>query len=238
MLQYTHLCFDPLIRWTKDMKFEPRLATKWERIDDLTVKTNDNITGHHTGLIGRSAGHYLRNQRPSRLRVRESVELTGATGRTAEDAWSRWLATGTLEAGGMSGSLLLSGTVAGTNAPANSPETFQVGGTEPLLFDPALLSQRLAMPALPAGSLRGDRITTATAELRSELLGSVFFWAADARGDELGWYRMVGSQMTADAGPIPYLRLPSVVFRAGSAYLLDGPDRGGWRWWLVLGWRP
>jgi ABC-type transport system substrate-binding protein len=26
MLQYTHLCFDPLIRWTKDMKFEPRLA--------------------------------------------------------------------------------------------------------------------------------------------------------------------------------------------------------------------
>ncbi|MDY0228102.1 MAG: ABC transporter substrate-binding protein [Desulfomicrobium apsheronum] len=38
MLQYTHLCFDPLIRWTKDMKFEPRLATKWERIDDLTVR--------------------------------------------------------------------------------------------------------------------------------------------------------------------------------------------------------
>ena len=38
MLQYTHLCFDPLIRWTKDMKFEPRLATKWERIDPLTVR--------------------------------------------------------------------------------------------------------------------------------------------------------------------------------------------------------
>ena len=38
MLQYTHLVFDPLIRWTKDMKFEPRLATKWERIDPLTVR--------------------------------------------------------------------------------------------------------------------------------------------------------------------------------------------------------
>jgi peptide/nickel transport system substrate-binding protein len=38
MLQYTHLVFDPLIRWTKDMKFEPRLAEKWERIDDLTVR--------------------------------------------------------------------------------------------------------------------------------------------------------------------------------------------------------
>ncbi|TFG89854.1 MAG: ABC transporter substrate-binding protein, partial [Syntrophobacterales bacterium] len=38
MLQYSHICFDPLIRWTKDMKFEPRLATKWERIDDLTMR--------------------------------------------------------------------------------------------------------------------------------------------------------------------------------------------------------
>ncbi|GAB1410622.1 ABC transporter substrate-binding protein [Desulfovibrionales bacterium] len=38
MLQYSHLVFDPLIRWTNDMKFEPRLATKWERMDPLTVR--------------------------------------------------------------------------------------------------------------------------------------------------------------------------------------------------------
>ncbi len=38
MLQYTHMVFDPLIRWTQDMKFEPRLAEKWERIDPLTVR--------------------------------------------------------------------------------------------------------------------------------------------------------------------------------------------------------
>ena len=38
MLQYSHICFDPLVRWTKDMKFEPRLASKWERIDDLTMR--------------------------------------------------------------------------------------------------------------------------------------------------------------------------------------------------------
>jgi peptide/nickel transport system substrate-binding protein len=39
MMQYSHLVFDPLIRWTQDMKkFEPRLAAKWERIDDLTVR--------------------------------------------------------------------------------------------------------------------------------------------------------------------------------------------------------
>jgi len=38
MLQYSHMVFDPLIRWTQDMKFEPRLAEKWERIDENTVR--------------------------------------------------------------------------------------------------------------------------------------------------------------------------------------------------------
>jgi len=38
MLQYSHLVFDPLIRWTQDRKFEARLATKWERISDTTVR--------------------------------------------------------------------------------------------------------------------------------------------------------------------------------------------------------
>lgn len=38
MLQYSHMVFDPLIRWTKDGGFEARLATKWERIDNLTMR--------------------------------------------------------------------------------------------------------------------------------------------------------------------------------------------------------
>lgn len=38
MLQLSHWCFDPLVRWTQDMEFEPRLATKWERMDDLTMR--------------------------------------------------------------------------------------------------------------------------------------------------------------------------------------------------------
>lgn len=38
MLQYSHWVFDPLVRWAQDMSFEPRLAVKWERIDDLTMR--------------------------------------------------------------------------------------------------------------------------------------------------------------------------------------------------------
>jgi peptide/nickel transport system substrate-binding protein len=38
MLQFSHMVFDPLVRWNKDTKIVPRLATKWERIDDKTVR--------------------------------------------------------------------------------------------------------------------------------------------------------------------------------------------------------
>ncbi|MGD9358873.1 MAG: ABC transporter substrate-binding protein [Desulfobacterales bacterium] len=37
-LQFSHLVFDPLLRWTQAMDFEPRLAHKWERIDDRTLR--------------------------------------------------------------------------------------------------------------------------------------------------------------------------------------------------------
>jgi peptide/nickel transport system substrate-binding protein len=38
MLQLSHWLFDPLVRWTQDMDFEPRLASSWERLDDLTIR--------------------------------------------------------------------------------------------------------------------------------------------------------------------------------------------------------
>ena len=37
-LQLSHMVFDPLIRWTRDLKFEPRLAVRWEVIDARTTR--------------------------------------------------------------------------------------------------------------------------------------------------------------------------------------------------------
>jgi len=37
-LQLSHMIFDPLVRWTRDLGFEGRLAKKWERIDDKTMR--------------------------------------------------------------------------------------------------------------------------------------------------------------------------------------------------------
>ncbi|MBP0482204.1 ABC transporter substrate-binding protein [Sagittula salina] len=37
-LQLNHMVFDPLVRWTQDLEFEPRLATSWEQVNDTTVR--------------------------------------------------------------------------------------------------------------------------------------------------------------------------------------------------------
>ncbi|NLQ16012.1 ABC transporter substrate-binding protein [Marinomonas sp. M1K-6] len=37
-LQFSHLAFDPLLRWKQNGQFEPRLATKWQRLDDRTIR--------------------------------------------------------------------------------------------------------------------------------------------------------------------------------------------------------
>ena len=48
MLQYSHMVFDPLVRWDKNMEIEPRLATTWERIDPLTLRMHlrDDVKFH------------------------------------------------------------------------------------------------------------------------------------------------------------------------------------------------
>jgi peptide/nickel transport system substrate-binding protein len=48
MLQYSHIVFDPLVRWTKEMDIEPRLAHKWEQVDDLTFRffLREGVTFH------------------------------------------------------------------------------------------------------------------------------------------------------------------------------------------------
>lgn len=38
MLQYNNLVFDPLVRWTKNMQIEPRLAVKWQRISPTELR--------------------------------------------------------------------------------------------------------------------------------------------------------------------------------------------------------
>jgi ABC-type transport system substrate-binding protein len=49
-LQLSHLTFDPLLRFRKDLTLEPRLATSWEKIDDRTTRFHLREAVHfHSG---------------------------------------------------------------------------------------------------------------------------------------------------------------------------------------------
>ncbi len=37
-LQLSHMVFDSLVRWDADLQFEPRLAERWERVDENTMR--------------------------------------------------------------------------------------------------------------------------------------------------------------------------------------------------------
>lgn len=177
-------------------------------------------------------------QRPGTWRLAQRGHLHGSVGRTGERDWTRWLASGLIEVQARRFGVAVSGTIGGTDAPPGSVEAFSVGGVDPLLLDAAVVSQRIAMPALPAGRLHGDAVRTARAELLGLLPLRPFLWTGSVDGDELGWYRVAGLELEGDAEGMPLLRLPSVRFRLGLARTLTEPDEGAWRGWAMIGYRP
>ncbi|SPF78783.1 Glutathione-binding protein GsiB [Aliiroseovarius pelagivivens] len=52
-LQLSHMVFDPLVRWTKDLQFEARLAESWEQIDATTMrfKLKNGVKFHSGNML-------------------------------------------------------------------------------------------------------------------------------------------------------------------------------------------
>jgi Tol biopolymer transport system component len=196
------------------------------------------IRDDETRLLGFGEVRLALAQAPRTFRFAQRVAVHGSAGRTGELDWTRWLASGSLEAGARRLGLALSGTIGGTDAPPGSVEAFTLGGTDPLLLDPGVVSQQVAMPALPPGRLRGDAVRTARLDVTRPLPFAPFVWTGSVDGDELGWYTVAGAELEADAQGLPYLRLPSVRFRLGVGRVMSEPDEGQWRAWAVLGFRP
>ncbi len=113
-----------------------------------------------------------------------------------------------------------------------------MGGIGPLLFDPAIAGQWVAMPALETVALRGDEVRTLRADLYCGTPVTTFLWAGDAVGDGQAWIRVAGVELDQSAGEVPYLRLPATRVRVGLARILDGPTEDEWRAWLSLGFQP
>jgi hypothetical protein len=175
---------------------------------------------------------------PGRWRLSGAAELGATAGSTADERWTRANASLALGAGRSGGELRAETTFGRTGGDAPPWETFAAGGLVSPLVDPALLTQRLPLPAVPVGYLFGERIWTVRVEARGRGGLTPFWWAGTA-GDELGdWKRVAGIEWVLDQRAIPYLGFPASRVEAGIARVLDEPLSHETRGWFSLSFRP
>jgi len=176
-------------------------------------------------------------QSPGDWRVAERVGLYGAIGETSGEGWSRGVADVSLSAA-------TSGIGVGVDAAYGLVERggiplelFAIGGTSPPLYDPALLSQRAALAALPAGVASGTTLAMWKLWLAASIFRPYFTWASAASG--VGpWHRVLGVEADYAATGLWLVRLPTVRFQAGAGYSFDPPVAHRLGAYLTIVYRP
>jgi hypothetical protein len=113
------------------------------------------------------------------------------------------------------------------------------------LLPESALSNRIAVPALPVGTLLGEDHEGQRAELKLSFLPAPVFyerhrlWSSGRpRGD---WLSLAGLEYRFNFGPLTVGRLPVLDLRVGVARILEDPNRtleDDTRWWLITVWRP
>ncbi|HEX2203995.1 MAG TPA: hypothetical protein VHG91_11880 [Longimicrobium sp.] len=166
-----------------------------------------------------------------------AVALHGAVGETRGEEWRRGIARGALRVS--TGPLGVRGeaTYGWVSGGAPAWERFVVGGAPQGLFDDALVSQRLAMPAARFGVVQGRelvayRVSTALANL------TPYLWGASADEGHDSWYRVAGVETAFDFGGFNILRIPGARLLAGVGYPLDPPNEKNLEAYFTITYRP
>ena len=165
-----------------------------------------------------------------------SAAFTGASGRSADSAFTRWLASAGLAVRAPLVAARAS-YARGEITRGSAFERFLVGGPETALADASVLGQRIAMPALPTGALAGNRVETARVAL-SGMVVEPYAWAARAPDVSTRWLRVVGAEASFSTGPIPFARAPGLRAVGGVGYAVDGPTRRRVQAYVTMAVRP
>ncbi|HKO14852.1 MAG TPA: hypothetical protein VJU87_01380, partial [Gemmatimonadaceae bacterium] len=160
----------------------------------------------------------------------EGLKLAATLGRTGRavtpERYERMLVHGAVSLGGAA-PLPLDAEATYGRVSASAPvfERFAVGGPASSLVDPSLLSQRVVMPALPAGVATGERLL---AYRMAAPMGafSPFYWGASVRdgsGRFARWHRVAGLEASFQISPLFVIGTPGARARIGIARSLDAP---------------
>jgi hypothetical protein len=150
-----------------------------------------------------------------------SVSLFATAGRTEGEDWARGMATAAFGAGIGGLGARAEATLGRVSRGAPRWERFVLGGSRAQLVDEAVLSQRVAMPALRWGALEGEDLLTYRV---STSLGALtpYFWGGttDATWDR--WLRVAGVELSTGFPGLRAAATPAGRLLAGVAYGLDG----------------
>jgi hypothetical protein len=233
-----------------DAKFHgATLAAGW-RHEGGTVGLGARVGGS----LGRVDGNQLdaapRVSSHGEARLRLRIPLRSATiepqviahaskGETGGDTWTRIRYTASLVLGQRLSVEASRGTVDAPDAGefGREFEQFTVGGGATPFIDPSVLSQRIALPAVPVGFGFGSRFEMLRATMRIGMFRPYAMWiaAADSITDH---QRIVGVEEEFDIGAIGFARLPSTRVRLGVGYSLDQPFRRKVRPYVSVVYRP
>jgi Tol biopolymer transport system component len=172
-----------------------------------------------------------------RSSLEEGVHLHGESGAAGGDSLHRYGGDLTLGVGHESDRLLFTfrrDRASGTPRPY---DLLQVGGFGSSLTPESALAGRVAVPALPAGTLLGRDYEGERAEFRLSLFPAPLFFERH-RMDNGDWLRLAGLEWRFSTPPLPLGRIPAFDLRVGAARVFDPPFKGETRWWLVTVMRP
>jgi hypothetical protein len=162
---------------------------------------------------------------------RNTVNLTGGVlanaGSTDGESFLRMIRSGTVTIGSPRRSLrgeYRKGTVAeaGPGEFGLAFEEFLVGGPVTPWFDPAFLSQRVALPSVPSGFVYGHQFEMYRASIGGPGWEPYFIWVA--AGDSLSDVkRIAGVEQEFAMRSLGWVRLPAMRVRVGAGYSFDTP---------------
>jgi hypothetical protein len=149
------------------------------------------------------------------------LTLAGAAGRTLGEDWARGTVTAAFGAGTGTLGVRAEATLGKVSGGAPVWERFALGGLPSLLADEAVMSQRIAMPALRWGALEGEELLTYRL---STTLGALtpYFWGGTTDRGWDRWLRVTGVELATSFPGFRAAAVPGARLLAGVAYGLDG----------------
>ena len=212
-----------------------RTAVSFGRVqNDALGATRITVSGELRGRLSAMAGP---------LNIAAVTGVLGEAGETDGQRWRR--ATGNAGISfGMAGYQLRGDWMRGSvTAPRFSyddglaAEQYVLGGSPNPLIDQAYLSQRIPLPAVPAGFVSGRAFQVFRATLGGNLWEPYFVWVNDGHAFE-DLARIAGIERTFGITSLGFVRLPSLRARAGASYSFDEPYADRARFYASLTFTP